>query len=468
VEADAASAEDGQRQALHRRLIRIATWLGGIAALLAVLELLGVPVLDWIDDLLDKVAAVPAWAVAGGVVLESIQTSLAAFAWYGILRAALPRAVLPFRIVLASYAAAVALNGFLPANIGTFVMLVMFTTLIVGATFPLVISGLIVEKIPFSIFNVGLYLYLFLTVSGSFSIKFGVVADHVGLILLIASGAIVLLVLLARVFWERLAKLRGQLLAGGAILRTPRRAFTRLVPARAGQLPRPALDRRRLPRRLRHSGQLPQRSHRHRFQLDLQQRLGHPGRRRRHPSNELSGPVRGSLGQDRHRLLDRPAADHLRLGRPLRDHPRLLGLRLVRRQAAGRVLLRGGEGQEQRNESEPQDPQANPNDELEPPRAATLTGMKSFANLETFPGADLIERGAADLSAGHESIEALLVSIGAPRLRSIGIELTTPIASPEHKLYALLAAEKGNAAHSAYNALIRRLVSFERAAACAS
>ncbi len=229
MEADAASAEDGQRQALHRRLIRIATWLGGIAALLAVLELLGVPVLDWIDDLLDKVAAVPAWAVAGGVVLESIQTSLAALAWYGILSAALPRAALPFRFVLASYAAAVALNGFLPANIGTFVMLVMFTTLIVGATFPLVFSGLIVEKIPFSVFNIGLYLYLFLTVSGSFSIKLGFVADHAGLILLIVAGAIVLLVLLARVFWERLAKLREQLLAGGAILRTPRRAFTRLV-----------------------------------------------------------------------------------------------------------------------------------------------------------------------------------------------------------------------------------------------
>src|SRR6478609_2728329 len=150
--------------------MRIGAWLGGVAALLAVLELAGVPVLDWIDDLLDKVAAVPAWAIAAGVALESLQTSLAALAWYGILRAALPRSALPFRFVLASYAAAVALNTFLPANIGTFVMLVMFTTLIVGATFPLVISGLIVEKIPFSVFNIGLYLYLFLTVSGSFSL----------------------------------------------------------------------------------------------------------------------------------------------------------------------------------------------------------------------------------------------------------------------------------------------------------
>lgn len=94
--------------------------------------------------------------------------------------------------------------------------------------------------------------------------------------------------------------------------------------------------------------------------------------------------------------------------------------------------------------------------------------MNSFANLECLPGADLVRRGAEDLAAGQESIEALLVSIGAPRLRSIGIQLAAPVVSPEHKLYAHLANEKGNAAHSAYNALIRRLVSFERAAACAS
>jgi hypothetical protein len=94
--------------------------------------------------------------------------------------------------------------------------------------------------------------------------------------------------------------------------------------------------------------------------------------------------------------------------------------------------------------------------------------MTSLVNLETLPGANLIERGVEDLDDGHESAEALLVSIGAPRLRSVGIELPSPIPFPEHKLYLLLAREKGDAAHSAYNALIRRLVSFERAAACAS
>jgi hypothetical protein len=35
---------------------------------------------------------------------------------------------------------------------------------------------------------------------------------------------------------------------------------------------------------------------------------------------------------------------------------------------------------------------------------------------------------------------------------------------PEHRLYKLLSDQYGNAAHSRYNALVRRLVSYERAA----
>lgn len=88
-------------------------------------------------------------------------------------------------------------------------------------------------------------------------------------------------------------------------------------------------------------------------------------------------------------------------------------------------------------------------------------------SMRDLPGGDLIERGIADLSAGEETTEALLVSIGAGRLRSVGIELPSPIESPEHKLYQRLGRESGDAAHSAYNALIRRLVSFERTAQCA-
>jgi hypothetical protein len=88
--------------------------------------------------------------------------------------------------------------------------------------------------------------------------------------------------------------------------------------------------------------------------------------------------------------------------------------------------------------------------------------------LDGLPGAELIQRGLEDLTAGRETTEALLVSVGASRLRSVGVPVPASIESPEHKLYLLLARHQGNGAHSAYNALIRRLVSFERAAACAS
>jgi hypothetical protein len=42
------------------------------------------------------------------------------------------------------------------------------------------------------------------------------------------------------------------------------------------------------------------------------------------------------------------------------------------------------------------------------------------------------------------------------------------VASPEHRLYERLAQDDPDGAHSRYNALVRRLVSFERAAECAS
>jgi len=82
------------------------------------------------------------------------------------------------------------------------------------------------------------------------------------------------------------------------------------------------------------------------------------------------------------------------------------------------------------------------------------------------PGADLVERGVADLRRRNASVEALLVSIGASRLSSLGYDVTGAFDDPEKRLYARLATDGENAAHSRYNALVRRLVSFERAAEC--
>jgi hypothetical protein len=88
-------------------------------------------------------------------------------------------------------------------------------------------------------------------------------------------------------------------------------------------------------------------------------------------------------------------------------------------------------------------------------------------DLSAFPGGDLVQEGLADLARGAETVPALLVSIGAPRLRRLGLPVPeTAVPSPEHRLYEKLAESDPDSAHSRYNALVRRLVSFENAAEC--
>lgn len=82
------------------------------------------------------------------------------------------------------------------------------------------------------------------------------------------------------------------------------------------------------------------------------------------------------------------------------------------------------------------------------------------------PGADLVAAGINALQRGELTVEALLVAVGARRLRSAGLHVP-PIPAisgpPELALYAAVAALHPQDAHSCYNGLIRRLVSFERA-----
>ncbi len=83
------------------------------------------------------------------------------------------------------------------------------------------------------------------------------------------------------------------------------------------------------------------------------------------------------------------------------------------------------------------------------------------------PGHELVSEGLEDLAAGRESESALLVAMAAPRLRTLGFDV--PVGGgvrPSHRLYELLAANEG--AHSRYNALVTRIVSFARAAEHAS
>jgi uncharacterized membrane protein YbhN (UPF0104 family) len=204
-------------------------WLAGIAVALVALELLGVDVTGWFADLWDTLTTIGFGYLVAGWLLQTVQTTLTALGWYSILRAGYPRAPVPYRQVLAAYAAGVALNGFLPANIGTFVMLLMFVAIVPGANFPGVLGGMLVQKVFFTLAGAFVYVYLFASVPGSFELQLDLLHDRPGLVLAILAGAVVLIVMLARIFRRKLHDLVEKAKQGGAILARPRDYLLRVA-----------------------------------------------------------------------------------------------------------------------------------------------------------------------------------------------------------------------------------------------
>lgn len=92
--------------------------------------------------------------------------------------------------------------------------------------------------------------------------------------------------------------------------------------------------------------------------------------------------------------------------------------------------------------------------------------MFSGLPLDALPGGSFVKEGLSHLASNQKTVAAQLLLIGAPRLRKLGFDVPLPTDPPEHHLYHLLWHTNPNSAHSQYNALIRLLVSFERAAEC--
>ncbi len=207
------------------RLFKVAGWLVGILLAVVVLNLLGVDVIGWLSDLWDEIKAIPTGYMIAALVFQTGQTFLAGLSYYGILRAAYPGQVQLWPVVTA-YAVGVAMNNFLPANIGTFATLVMFVAIIPACTFAGAIAAYLVQKIFFTIAGTFVYLYLFLSVPGSFDESLGNLTESPALTILIVVGGAFLIVLLARVFWTQVKKLWAKAKQGGAILAHPKQYLT--------------------------------------------------------------------------------------------------------------------------------------------------------------------------------------------------------------------------------------------------
>jgi uncharacterized membrane protein YbhN (UPF0104 family) len=231
-DADAAPGAE-KRRFRPKRILRGAVVVVVIGA---VANLLGWDIRGWFSELWDTISEISAEYVVAAILLKTVQTSATAFAWYSILRFAYPGRVL-WREILACYAASVALNGLLPANLGTLAMLLMFTTIIAGATFAAILGGYAVQKIFFTLVGLFTYLYLFLTVEGSFDIKFEFVHTHTAATVIVVVGGAYILYLLVRRVWPRVLRWWDDAKEGGGILVHPRAYFVRVfVPELVGWL----------------------------------------------------------------------------------------------------------------------------------------------------------------------------------------------------------------------------------------
>ena len=208
------------------RLVKVLLWLVGLAVALVILNLLGVDVIGWLRDLWDQIKAVPVGYIVAGLTFQAAQTVLAGLSYYGILKAAYGDEVSLAPIVTA-YAVGVAMNNFLPANIGTLVTLLMFVALIPACTFAGAIAAYLVQKIFFTIAGTFVYLYLFLSVPGSFKENLGNISENPVTTIFIVAGGAFLIMLLGRVFWKQVKKLWAQAKQGGVILSRPKEYLTR-------------------------------------------------------------------------------------------------------------------------------------------------------------------------------------------------------------------------------------------------
>lgn len=184
---------------------------------------------DWLNQFWDTLKAVSLPLVVLGLSFQLLQTLFISLAWRNILRAAYPKSVLPYREVLSYYAGGAGLNSILPASAGTVAMLGLFRSAIAGSTVAGLVGATLVQNIFFVVVAAIVYLWLFLSVAGSFDVKFGWFADHVGLSLIIFIGGGLLIVIVGKLLWHRLHHTWEQAKDGGGILTTPGKFMTQVV-----------------------------------------------------------------------------------------------------------------------------------------------------------------------------------------------------------------------------------------------
>jgi len=193
-----------------------------VVGVVAAALLAGWDVRAWLAASWDSFTSISPEYVLPALGLQTLGLCFAGAAWTGILRYAYPTADVSYVRILACYATGVALNHVLPANAGTLVTVLMFVATIGPATAAGIVGAAAVEKLLFAVLGAMVWLYLFLSVGGSFDRKFGFVSRHGWATALVAAAVILLVAIGGRLAWRWLKGVWEQARQGGSILRDGR------------------------------------------------------------------------------------------------------------------------------------------------------------------------------------------------------------------------------------------------------
>jgi uncharacterized membrane protein YbhN (UPF0104 family) len=183
----------------------------------------------WLSDVWASMTSISPAYLAAALFLKTLQTGFSAAAWYGILRYAYPETPVRYLPVAACYAAGAALSSVTPANAGTLVTVLMLVAIIPAATVAGVLAATAVEKLFFAVVGALVFLYLFLSVGGSFERKFGFVSAHPWMSSLVALAVAIALIAGGRLARRRLEEQWRKAKQGARILSDRRAYVTRVV-----------------------------------------------------------------------------------------------------------------------------------------------------------------------------------------------------------------------------------------------
>lgn len=228
------SSDDGAAQTpLLHKVAKFVIWTIVIVLVVGVLEFIGVDITGWLDSVWKNIGSVPPLYIVAALTFKTAESGLTAVAWMNVLRATYPDKHVSYKLALGAYQGGIGINAIAPAKAGTWTMLGLFRLYIPGSKLATIISALAVQSIAYGVFSAVNYIALFIAKPDAvgegtsiFDTIWSYISARPELVILIVVCGGLLIAIAVRAFWVKITGLKAQLIAGGAILRTPGRYLT--------------------------------------------------------------------------------------------------------------------------------------------------------------------------------------------------------------------------------------------------